>query len=100
MFEEFGNGFTLLGFDAVDVAAASFEAAAPKLRIPFRIVRDDRTGSRERYEATLVLVRPDQFVAWTADDVLAGPASVLARVMGHGTTVNHETSANVAGEIG
>ncbi len=88
VFEELGRGMTLLSFGAADGALMLFEAAAAKLGVPLKIVRDNRTGGRERYEAALVLVRPDQFVAWTANEFTADPASVLARVTGRGAPID------------
>jgi len=39
------------------------------------VVGDSRAGGRERYGAALVVVRPDQFVAWAGD---CGPADAMA----------------------
>jgi 4-hydroxyisophthalate hydroxylase len=87
VYEELADGFTLLAFDTPDAAIAAFEAAARGLALPFKTIRDTRAGGRERYGASLVLVRPDQFVAWTGDK-WAGekadpdPARILPRVTG------------------
>ena len=82
VFEELGHGFTLLGLDADDAALAAFAMAAEKLRMPLKIVRDSRAGGRERYEATLVLVRPDQFVAWATELTRVDATEILARSVG------------------
>jgi hypothetical protein len=68
VFDELGDGFTLLALDRTDAEAAPFREAATRLGIPLTVIRDSRTGGRERYEASLVLVRPDQFVAWAGDE--------------------------------
>src|SRR5262245_53613818 len=62
IFEELGRGFTLLGFDADDGTIGAFEQAAEALNIPFKTVRDSYADGRRRYEAPLILVRPDQFI--------------------------------------
>jgi 4-hydroxyisophthalate hydroxylase len=81
-FEALGKGFTLLAFDADEGEVAAFEEAARALRIPLDIVRDTRAGGREAYGARMILVRPDQYVAWV-DSASEGRAStVLARAAG------------------
>ena len=70
MFEELGEGFTLLSFDADPASVEGFGDASARLRMPLKLVTDRREGGRERYEASMILVRPDQFVAWSSD---AGP---------------------------
>jgi 2-polyprenyl-6-methoxyphenol hydroxylase-like FAD-dependent oxidoreductase len=64
VFDELGLGFTLLAFDA---DPRPLEDAARSLHIPVKIVRDSYTDGREQYGNRLVLVRPDQHVAWAGD---------------------------------
>jgi hypothetical protein len=45
-------------------------------------VRDTFTDGRERYEAHLVLVRPDQFVVWTGDRAPTDANALFSRVVG------------------
>jgi 2-polyprenyl-6-methoxyphenol hydroxylase-like FAD-dependent oxidoreductase len=82
VFEELGDGFALLAFGAEDGAVAPFEAAARLRRIPLKIIRDTYAGGREDYQARLVLVRPDQYVTWTADAVPPDADSVMRRIIG------------------
>ena len=82
VFDALGEGFTLLAFDADEPAVAAIEQAAVIAGLPLTIVRDSRAGGRERYAASLVLVRPDQFVAWTSDKAPADAAALLRRVSG------------------
>ncbi len=81
VFEEFGFEFALLAFDAVDADVAAFEAAATKLGATLKITRDTRAGGREDYEAALMLVRPDQYVAWAGDRAPDAEA-ILRRALG------------------
>ncbi len=76
VYEALGRDFTLLAFDADGDA---FEAAAQALRIPLKVVRDKSPAARENYSASLVLVRPDQHVAWTGE-LAAGADSILKKV--------------------
>jgi hypothetical protein len=60
----------------------AFERSAEALRIPLKVICDSRAGGRERYEADLVLVRPDQFVAWASDEAPIDATEILKRVIG------------------
>jgi 4-hydroxyisophthalate hydroxylase len=80
IFEELGEGFTLLDLSSDGGASSSFTTAAAKLGIPLKVIRDSAVGGREKYEASLILVRPDQFVAWTGEKAEAD--QVLRRAAG------------------
>ncbi|MFZ3359570.1 MAG: FAD-dependent monooxygenase [Xanthobacteraceae bacterium] len=82
VFEELGADFTLLAFDGEDETAAAFEKAARLLGVPLKIVCDSYGDGRTAYEAKLILVRPDRYVAWAGDNVPGDPAAVLAKVVG------------------
>jgi 2-polyprenyl-6-methoxyphenol hydroxylase-like FAD-dependent oxidoreductase len=84
IFEGLGSGFTLLGLDVEPGTVEAFVAAAEHLRIPLKAIRDTREGGREHYQASLVLVRPDQFVAWASDDGPVDAAEILGRAIGAG----------------
>ena len=56
--------------------------AAESLSIPLNVVRDTINDERGQYEAKLVLVRPDQFVAWAGDAAPSDAKSLFARVSG------------------
>jgi 2-polyprenyl-6-methoxyphenol hydroxylase-like FAD-dependent oxidoreductase len=69
--------------------AAGFEAAARDLGMPLRVLADTFAGQRTAYKRRLILVRPDQYVAWTADAPPANPTAILRRVTGNpGTGVS------------
>jgi len=78
VFEALGAGFSLLAFDAPDVAVAAFASAAEAAGAPLTIVRDTFAESRTAYAARMVLVRPDQYVVW-AGDTSPGDVSALWR---------------------
>ena len=69
----------------VDMNEEKGEAAAKELGVPLEIINDTAAQGREKYQARLILVRPDQFVAWAADRLSAPaePARVLRRAIGH-----------------
>ena len=83
VFEALGDGFSLLVFVADAARWQAFVAAAGAMGLPLTVVQDPREGERERYRCSLVLVRPDQFVAWTGESVSEQDAGeILRRVSG------------------
>jgi hypothetical protein len=82
VFEELGRGFTLLAFDAEESAVAAFQRAAGSLNIPLKIVRDSYAEGRTKYETRLILVRPDQFIAWVGNSVPKDATAIMRKVVG------------------
>jgi 4-hydroxyisophthalate hydroxylase len=82
VFEELGEGFALLAFGVEDAAVAPFWSAARARHIPLKVIRDTYAGGREDYAARLVLVRPDQYVAWTGDTAPVDADAIMRRVAG------------------
>jgi len=82
VFEELGTGFTLLAFDAPAGDVARLEQAAKARALPLKVIRDSYGAGRESYGRCLVLVRPDQFIAWTGDAVPDDADALLRKVSG------------------
>jgi hypothetical protein len=85
VYEALGPGFTLLAVEAGAGAVEAFTAAAAGLRLPLTVVEDPVRGETARYDARLVLVRPDHFVAWASAAPAIGAEEarrVLQRVTG------------------
>jgi 2-polyprenyl-6-methoxyphenol hydroxylase-like FAD-dependent oxidoreductase len=82
VYEELGAGFALLAFDGDAGIVAAFQRAAHELGVPLRVVTDTYAGGREAYGARLVLVRPDQFIAWAGDNPPMPPREMLAKAVG------------------
>jgi 2-polyprenyl-6-methoxyphenol hydroxylase-like FAD-dependent oxidoreductase len=80
LFDQLGQGFTLLRFRDLD--AARFVDAAGARGVPLALVdvRDD--VARTLYERDLVLLRPDQHVCWRGDEMPDDPRQVIDRVCG------------------
>ncbi|TDD76675.1 2-polyprenyl-6-methoxyphenol hydroxylase [Actinomadura darangshiensis] len=66
LFDMLGDGFTLLRLGPANPTA--FERAAHASGVPLKVVDLTATPLPGRYEAPLVLVRPDQHVAWRGGD--------------------------------
>jgi 2-polyprenyl-6-methoxyphenol hydroxylase-like FAD-dependent oxidoreductase len=81
IFDELGAGFTLLALDADEAVVADFEAEAKAMNIPLKVIRDHYTDERQAYAARLVLIRPDDFVAYAGNEGVKA-AEILKRAIG------------------
>lgn len=79
VFDRLGSGFTLL---ALDADPSAFEVAAARLGVPLTVIIDTRQDRRAHYEAALVLIRPDQYVAWAGDEPPVDAEAILSRATG------------------
>ncbi len=77
-YDELGKGFTVLDFGAADGADALAMAAQAR-GVPLKILRLERP--ERLYRSKLVLVRPDQHIAWHGD-VVPDPVTIIDRVRG------------------
>jgi 2-polyprenyl-6-methoxyphenol hydroxylase-like FAD-dependent oxidoreductase len=81
LFDRLGRGFTLLD-TAGDGKADPLLAAAADRGVPVRHVVVKETKVRRLWERDLVLVRPDQHVAWRGQQCPANPHEVIDRARG------------------
>jgi 2-polyprenyl-6-methoxyphenol hydroxylase-like FAD-dependent oxidoreductase len=82
VFEKLGSGFTLIDLGAPESASAEIVHAAEASSVPLKVIKDDNAESRDFYKATLILVRPDQFIAWTSDGSVTDAADIIRRAVG------------------
>jgi 2-polyprenyl-6-methoxyphenol hydroxylase-like FAD-dependent oxidoreductase len=82
VYELLGAGFALLSFGADQHDVEDFRQAAEALRLPFAVVDGLTSQHLSRYGVQLVLVRPDQFVCWTADKLSCPADTILRKVIG------------------
>jgi 4-hydroxyisophthalate hydroxylase len=82
IFERLAGGFTLIVLGGDQGPAAAFQAAATDLGVPLHIIADTLDRQRAAYGQRLILVRPDQHVAWTGNHPAADAAAVLRRAVG------------------
>lgn len=67
VYDRLGPGWTLLALDANPSTVQACLDKARALQVPLTLIEDTCEQERARYEARLILVRPDQFVAWVDD---------------------------------
>jgi 2-polyprenyl-6-methoxyphenol hydroxylase-like FAD-dependent oxidoreductase len=77
-FDLLGSGFSLLSFGGDQASIASIVEAATEASVPLTVVENP---SETHYGSSLILVRPDQFVAWVGD-TCTDAAAVLRTVSG------------------
>jgi len=82
VFEELGSGFSLLAFDADDQTIATFEQSARSLGTPLKVICDSYRDGRTDYGSRLILVRPDQYVAWAGDRPTNSAREVIGKAVG------------------
>jgi 2-polyprenyl-6-methoxyphenol hydroxylase-like FAD-dependent oxidoreductase len=82
IFQELGGEYTLVTLTEDRQPAAAFQAAAKRLRMPLRVLADTFDAQRTAYKRRFILIRPDQYVAWTGDEPPANAADLLRRAAG------------------
>ncbi len=80
LFDRLGQGFTLLRFSDIDVS--SLVKAAADVGLPLEVLDVRDPDAARLYERDLVLVRPDQHVAWRGNLAPQDPRRVIDRIRG------------------
>lgn len=81
LYDTLGADYTLLRLDPGVRVDGIIEAAARR-GVPLAVLDAEASGMREAYKRKLVLVRPDQHVAWRGDEEPAAPLDLLDLVRG------------------
>jgi 2-polyprenyl-6-methoxyphenol hydroxylase-like FAD-dependent oxidoreductase len=82
LYDHFGQGFTLLVSTGDVNDAAPLMVAADQLAIPLKLLDPKDIRLFSRYQARLILIRPDQHVAWRGNALPSDVHKLLARVTG------------------
>ena len=82
LYDHFGDGFTLLVTDDSEAGVAAFAAVMAQRNAPLKVLTPGDNRLRERYQARLALIRPDQHVAWRGDQLPANLSGFIDRVTG------------------
>ena len=86
LFDTFHTEWTLLVMGADGADTTAFENAAAAMGVDLKVVHQPSSEILALYEAPMVLIRPDQIVAWRGHSAEQASA-VLAQVLGGGATV-------------
>jgi 2-polyprenyl-6-methoxyphenol hydroxylase-like FAD-dependent oxidoreductase len=82
LYDHFGDGFTLLVTDDSEAGVAAFAAVMAQRNVPLKVLTPGDNRLRERYQARLALIRPDQHVAWRGDRLPANLSAFIDCVTG------------------
>ena len=87
LFDTFHSEWTLLVLGPEPADTAAFETAGQAMGIDLKVVHHSSGEILALYEAPMVLIRPDQIVAWRGHDAQQATA-ILAQVLGLGAAVS------------
>jgi 2-polyprenyl-6-methoxyphenol hydroxylase-like FAD-dependent oxidoreductase len=94
LYDELGYGLTLLLLAATDAAALETARRACRARgVPLSVLDLTELDLRAPYGADLLLVRPDQHIAWRGDRLPDDPMTVIDQVRGASTATRLETTS-------
>lgn len=82
LFDLFGAGFTLLRLTEAAPDGAAIASAATAHGVPINVVTIADDTLRDLYQRDLVLVRPDQHIAWRGNDEPADATRLITQVTG------------------
>jgi 2-polyprenyl-6-methoxyphenol hydroxylase-like FAD-dependent oxidoreductase len=82
LYDRLGNGFTLLRLGPKPTDGADLAEAAKKSGVPLDILDVADAATRDLYGADLVLIRPDQHIAWRGAKSPGDASKIVARVIG------------------
>lgn len=81
LYDALGPDYTLLRLDPTASAAGIVDAATER-QFPIEVVDVNSSKALEFYRHKLVLIRPDQHVAWRGDDGPSAPLDLIDVVRG------------------
>ncbi len=81
LYDALGPDYTLLRFDPAARVAGIVEAAAER-KVPLTVLDVKAPAAREVYRHKLVVIRPDQHVAWRGNEDPAAPLDLIDLVRG------------------
>jgi hypothetical protein len=82
LYDHFGRDFTLMKFSA-DPDTSGIERAAASRGVPLKVLPVENPEIRSLYGHDLVLIRPDQHIAWRGDAVPPDPDRLIAQAVGY-----------------
>jgi 2-polyprenyl-6-methoxyphenol hydroxylase-like FAD-dependent oxidoreductase len=87
IFEQLRPSHTLVAFAEDQRPVRAVREAAQVLGMPLHVITDTSDGVRAAYGSRYLLVRPDQYVAWTGNELPVSVTALLRKVAGHSVEV-------------
>ena len=81
LYDALGPDYTLIRLDPA-VGVAGLVAAAERRGVPLSLLDVDAPEAKKLYARNLVLVRPDQHVAWRGDEEPPEPVDLIDLIRG------------------
>jgi hypothetical protein len=82
IFDQLGVGFTLVRVGEIDANIKAFREAGRELGVPVKVLDLPSEPAMDLYQTRLILVRPDQHIAWRGEEAPADWQSLLCIVTG------------------
>jgi 2-polyprenyl-6-methoxyphenol hydroxylase-like FAD-dependent oxidoreductase len=82
LYDRFGPGFTVLRLGSRPPSADGLLAAFAARKAPVRVLDVPAPVARDLYERDLVIVRPDQHIAWRGNQAPQDPDSIVRHITG------------------
>ncbi len=83
VFDQLGRGFTLIRIGDAAPGPEAFQVASSKLRMPMKVITLPQSPALDLYQRRLIVVRPDQHIAWRGDAVPDDVQGLLSTVAGY-----------------
>jgi len=83
LFDHFGTYFTLLVLNGSQISTLPLVKAAKKRGVPLSVFSNDDPKIFELYETELVIIRPDQYVAWRGNEFVGDPKTLIDMIIGN-----------------
>ena len=83
IYDLLGEDFTLILDDKMENEAEEAQNVAHALNIPLKVLRVSMSKEVKRWEATVILVRPDHFIAFAGQNKKASMYNILTMAIGH-----------------
>jgi 2-polyprenyl-6-methoxyphenol hydroxylase-like FAD-dependent oxidoreductase len=84
LYDRLGRGFTMLRLGSQPPRVERLQHAADAAGVPLKVLNVADPVARELYERDLVLIRPDQHVAWRGNHLAADATALVTQITGGG----------------
>ena len=81
-FDLLGTDFTLFAVDADAIDVNRFRRAAETLALPLNVISEPQGEHNAGWDRRLVLVRPDEYIAWSGNTLSDNPVDILSCAIG------------------